>query len=465
MSFGIIKKIATSMVVGVAATSLAFGQANCTETTFSAKNGDLYLKAENELINTKNFAAAQAFVTQLEQGELNCYEANAISLLRVQVLVSLGDYPSAARALEQRVNGGLVPKTELKQMYRILADLNMQIENLPKALDFSNRWLREGGRPDRAQKYQLAVLNEKAKKYPEAIRWAEDIYKIEGANVKDDVVQLLFYLYQETGNTAKRAKLLEDMIKRDPKSEKYWSVLRSDLFQNDRLRGFQAYRAMYHAGLVTKKNDVMQLVDLYNEFEVFYHGASLLEKEMNSGRLPKNFENLKKLADLYQFSSEFKRAIPVLQQAAEYDSTGKTYERIARSYLDVESWKEAENWALKALEKGRLASASQTWLMIGRARYNDDNRTGAREAFAKAGSPGRDFVAYMKYEDTVACDTKVNAVEQVLYTIRKDIDRCKKLIVLGEQNAPESCKGDTNAVRLAEEEAKLEAVSSCRRRS
>ena len=86
--------------------------ATCEETQFSSKTGEVYLKAETELLQNDNPQAALQHINKLRSMELNCYEQGAVLKLGAAIKIQANDYAGAARDLQAAIDQGYVPEAE-----------------------------------------------------------------------------------------------------------------------------------------------------------------------------------------------------------------------------------------------------------------------------------------------------------------------------------------------------------------
>lgn len=146
------------------------------------------------------------------------------------------------------------------------------------------------------------------------------------------------------------------------------------------------------------------------------------------------------LANLYQVAREHERAIPVIQQAAAINNSGAMYERLGRSYADLQQWESAEEALTTALDVGGLKDRGLAWVQIGQSRYERDNRAGAREAFRNANNRGgRGWLAFMASEEATAKALRVFELDTVRREISNEKKACDQLLILGGDNLPEGC--------------------------
>jgi len=423
----------------------------CVETQFTSKNAQFYLKAETELLQNKNTAAALTALNQLRSKELNCYEEGAALRLGAAIKIESEDYAGAVKDLETALNKGYIPASEAKQTYYNISQIYLSIDNKQKALEYYDKWMRAGGQPNRSQRWTLAVLYTQLERYSEAIPWAEQVLRIDGANAKREIYDTLIFLYDKTGNRAKKAKLLEQLLVKNPTERRLWDQIASDYFRsNNEDKAFEIQKAMYLGGLLSTEDELMRIVNFYNSLDAPYQAARILEKEINAGRIGKSYQKLELLANLYQVAREYKKAIPVIEQAAELAPNGQMYERLGRSYSELREWEKVEAALQKAINKGELKDKGLAWVLIGQSRYERDDRAGAREAFSAAGNRGgRGWIDFMAAEDATARALVIFDADNLVRDLTKEKQRCKELAVIG--NPPEACNTVDDRLSAAQE--------------
>jgi len=441
---------AATAIMAVSAGS-AFGQ-TCTETQFSSKNAEPYLKAETELLVNKNPQAALAALNTLRSKELNCYEEGAALRLGAGIKLEVGDYAGAVRDLEDALNRGFIPAENRKSTYYNIAQIYLTQENLPKTLEYYQKWMGEGGVPDRTQMWQLAIINQKMDRNPQSLVWAEKVLKIDGPNAKREVYDFLLYLYDATGQLAKKAQILELLLAKNPNERKLWDAISGDYFRaNNERKAFEVQKAMYLGGILKTEDELMRIVNFYNRFNAPYQSARVLEKEMNAGRITKNYEKMELLANLYQVAREYKRAIPVIEEAAQMSPKGAMYERLGRSYLELRQWAKAETALENAISKGGLSDRGMTYVLIGQTRYERKDRSGAREAFRLAKNrAGRGWINFMASEDATEVALARFEIASKLQDARAEKLVCIKTSVMGDPT--EACKSVDSRIGVLEEE-------------
>lgn len=458
----ILKGAIVAGVMAVMGAGAALAQA-CEETQFGAQSGALYLEAETAAMANKDFNTAAAKLQQLRAMELNCYERIAIVRLGAYVKLERGDRRGAVQDLLSLIEMGAIAQDQIAGTYYNIAQIYLQEEDLPQALNYMTRWQRAGGQPDRTQKWQLAVLNQRADNFNEAIRWAEEVRREDGSRFDQQLYDLLVFLYNETNDQAKLAEVLEALLERNPQERRYWDAIAGNYFAaNEEMRAFEVQKAMYLAGLLTTEEELMRVVNFYNRFDAPFHAARILEKEMNAGRIQKTTERMSLLADFYQVAREHEKAIPVIRQAAEMGGGAPMYERLGASYNELGRWAESEEALRRALSMSGVRDRGTAYVRIGQARYEQNDRAGAREAFRQANSAGgRGWLAFMDSEEYTQDALVCFEVQSAMMNIQNEDKICRRLSVLGDEGLPEGCR--TVRERLAAAEEEFNNTAACRR--
>ena len=413
----------------------------CDITELSSAVGEDYLRAQNELVVNDNPAAAAAGLAALRSQTLNCYEEGAVLGLSAQIKLAQEDYLGAAVDLRTSLDKGYIPADQRGQTLKALSQIYFAENQYADGLRFMNEWIASGGVPSRDEKWTLASVYALQDQYREAVPWAEQVLAADGGNADRAVYDMLIFLYSKTGQLAKKAALLERLIERDPTDKQLWQAIAGDYFQADnQRRAFEVQKTMYLAGIVSEEDEIMQVVNFYNSFDVPYAAARILEKELNAGRIERSFERLELLAQLYQVAREHERAIPVLTEAARMNNSADLYLRLGRSYLDLKEWAKAEEALTSALNAGGLRDRGLAWTQIGQTRYERDDRAGARDAFAKANDrTGRSWLAFMDSEERTAKARIVEVADNERREIVTEQEGCKTLSIIDAEGLPPGC--------------------------
>ena len=446
----------------VATAGTASAQAACEATEFSSTTGQIYLNAETELLQNDNAAAALAELNKLRAMELNCYERGAMLRLSAAIRIDEGDNAGAVRDLEEAIRVGAITGDQVLSTYYNIAQLYLTTDDIDKAREYMERWLNGGGTPTRDQNWQLAILYQKLENFPQSLRYAERVLAADGQSADRQVLDFLIYLYDRTGNRAKKAELLERLLRDNPNERRLWDAIAGDYFQgNEERKAFEVQKAMYLAGILESEDELMRIVNFYNSFNAPYEAAKVLEREMNRGRISRSSGNMELLADLYQESREYDKAIPVIRQAAQLGNSGEMYERLGRSYFELGQYEEAVDALQDAINAGNLKEPGYARVLIGQSLYELDRKGEAADYFREATnftdgrSGGRGWLSFLESERRTQRAYARFQLATRLEGLTNEKSSCDQLSVLG--NAlPDGCS--TVEDRIAEVRAELDAL-------
>jgi tetratricopeptide (TPR) repeat protein len=356
------------------------------------------------------------------------------------------DYRGALRDFEVALATGALPPERNNQLRYFIAQIYFQLEDYAAAIRGLNEWIRiaqqTGAKVDCNAYYllgaaytQISPPNYNAAKGPgeQAIACAP--------TPKKGYYDLLNLIYSEANDNAKRAALLEKMINFWPGERGYWTQL-SGLYSTMGRDGeaFSVLEVAYRAGLLTKENEIMTLVQYYSFYDNPYRGAKLLEREMATGTVAENVKNLTLLSQLWSQAREHKRAIPVLEKASRMDSKGELSYRLGQVLVADEQYVAAERALSAALQKGGM-TATQTGdcaLLLGTAIFSQagpgdhELRQRARRAFVRAtnypsvSGQARRWVEYIDAIDATECAQDRLECQQKDESRVADIERLKQ---------------------------------------
>jgi tetratricopeptide (TPR) repeat protein len=99
-----------------------------------------------------------------------------------------------------------------------------------------------------------------------------------------------------------------------------------------------------------------------------YQAAEILEREMNAGRIQKTSDKLVQLSNLFRQAREYKRAIPILEQAASTSGKAKLYADLGEALYNEGQCEKAEGAFKNAMERG--FDRGKAWMLIANCRYD-----------------------------------------------------------------------------------------------
>ncbi len=349
-----------------------------------------------ELIQEEDYEGALERLDRLmnRRGDsMKPFDKASVLQVRGTAHINVEDNEGALQDFAAALELGALPTNQQNRLRFNLAQLYFVSERYEDSIRLFEQWM-EGEDVDvtdtayfmlGASHYNLDEYREAAQAIRQAIEVADE--------PEQRYYELLNAIYVELGDPDARARLLETMVEIWPGNLSYWRQLSALYMQMDeQFKAFAALETAYLNGLIEKGSDVINLAQYYSTFENPHRGAEVMEKEMETGRVERNVDNLELLSQLWSQAREHARAIPVLREAARMSDEGELSFRLGQALLADEKYADAEPALESALEKGGLEDqkTAEAWILLGTARFNQaepgerEQRNEADEAFAQA---------------------------------------------------------------------------------
>ena len=372
------------------------GQDNTKTKQAQAVSKEVYdeIQKAQELVDAKDYSGALKKLDRLyNPDKLTEYEqANVLNYIGF-VYYNMEDIPNAISTYQKMVSIPSLEPQLLKQTTYTLAQLYTMEEQYENALNTLDKWFTMETNPApepfilKAQNlYQVSRFKEMVEPIENAMRVAREREK----EVKEDWYVLLNFAYFQDENYAKVRDIQEILLQRWPK-KRYWFSLAgayTELGEDQNL--IAAYDAAHTDGLLEKESEFVTMAQLYMQREVPYKAASLLEGEMEAGRVDKSAKNYRLLSQAWMLSQEDQKAIPALKEAARLNQEdGELDIRLGNSYLNIGEYSDCVAAVRSGLRKGGLKSPDNAQISLGMCLYNLKQYGDAKTAFSQAGKVQR----------------------------------------------------------------------------
>lgn len=342
-----------------------------------------------EAVDAKDYQGALRILNNLRRKELTEYEQSNVLNYLGFVYYNMEQPAKAIQAYEELLR---IPSLEAqlrKQTVYTLAQLSTMEENYEKALDYLDLWFTLEPNPA-PEPYILYAQNlyqvDRHSDMIEPIETAMDIARKRETEIKEDWYVLLNFAYFQQENFAKVKELNKILLQNWPK-KRYWFQLAgayTELGEDQNL--VAAYDAAHTQGMLETESELVTMAQLYLQQEVPYKAATLLETEMESGRVSKNAKNYRLLSQAWSLAAEDEKAIPALQQAARLSDDGELYVRLGNSHLNLGEYEECVSAVREGIDKGGLEDdAADAHISLGMCLYNLKRYQDAISAFERAG--------------------------------------------------------------------------------
>lgn len=335
---------------------------------FGSKSGQIVLAAQNFLAEDNFSGALSELNKALAIPEINAYERGIIYQMQGSSYYGMDQFPQAITAFENAISsGGLLPN-EASSLRVNIAQLLIASDQYARGAQMLEDWNRAGGKLKPQHIEMLWQAWSQADQYSRALPWAERWFN--AASPKErrhfDTMNFLFNTLNMPG---RQADIVKQMIVRWPEDKSLWDAWASMLANGGReAEAFEVSKMLYLGGAYSSDADLSRVVQYYSFYEMPYQAAQILEREMNAGRIAKSSEKLVQLSNLFRQAREYKRAIPILKQAANSSGQAKLYADLGEALYNEGQCDQAEAAFSDAMQRG--FDQGKAWMLIANCRYD-----------------------------------------------------------------------------------------------
>jgi hypothetical protein len=278
-----------SIRCAVAALALALSGAAFAQESLRPEVGKP-LQAAQDLIKSGKYREALAKVREAEGGGgRNANETYLIERMRIAAASGAGDADTAAKSFEALSATGRVSGPDKLRMIESIAGTYYRQQQYAKAMQWSQRYLREGG-TNPAIRTMLIQSQYLSGDFSGAVKeLTVEIQGLErsGSAPPEDRLKLLLNAASKQGDNNAYVFAMEGLVTYYPKKE-YWVDLLSRMQRkssfSDRL-ALDAYRLSLATGSMTAAADFMEMAQLALQADLASEGKQVIDKGMSSGAL------------------------------------------------------------------------------------------------------------------------------------------------------------------------------------
>ena len=370
------------------------------------------IQKAQEMVDAKDYRGALKSLNVLyNPDKLTEYEqANVLNYIGF-VYYNMEDIPNAIRTYERMVAIPSLEETMNKQTTYTLAQLYTMEENYSKALQTLNRWFTIETNPAPEPFVLKAQIQYQLQQYREMIPSIENAMRVAGERgkpIKEDWYVLLNFGYFQQEDYVQVRDLQKILLQSWPK-KRYWFSLAgayTELGEDENL--INSYAAAFDQGMLEKESELVTMAQLFMQREVPYKAATLLEREMDSGRVSKNAKNYRLLSQAWQLSMEDEKAIPALKEAARLSTDGELDVRLGNAYLNTGQYDECAKSVRNGIRKGGLKSPDNAQISLGMCLYNLRQYQGGIKAFQEAAKTNKSRRIANQWINVIRADVERN---------------------------------------------------------
>jgi tetratricopeptide (TPR) repeat protein len=347
------------------------------------------LKAANDALQAKKYPDALAKLKEAEgNSKKTPYDQHIINELAGVAYAKTNNYAEASKAFEAEINDGFLDEKEVPGRVKAVAQMNYQLKNYDKAIEYGNRAIK-GGFADDEMKTLVGQSYYLKGDFKGTLKFYDDIIAQQikaGQTPKDEPLQLALSACVKLNDSECTTRELERLVEYHPKPE-YWQNLlysvRSAPNLGDR-NTLQVYRLMYELDVLKDPSDYTEMAQLAIEQGNPGEAQHVLEKGLQKGvfadartkdKNQRLLESAKKAAQADQAS------LAKVEADANASATGDKNIGVGLAYLGYEQYDKALDQMNKGVTKGGVRNEAEAKLLLGIAQLKAGKKDDAAKSF------------------------------------------------------------------------------------
>ena len=310
-------------------------------------------------------------------------------------LLKTNDFPDAAKVWEAEVEDGFTTGPEQQQKVRGLSEVNYQLKNYDKAIEYGQRALK-GGYGDEHIKTIVGQAYYLKGDWKGTLHFEEDLVNSTikaGGTPAVEPLQLILSSCVKLEDRACQTKALERMVTFYPKPE-YWSNLLLSLLKetaSSDSNTLEVYRLMLEVDVLNGADDYTEMAQLAMDAGTPGEAQRVLQRGFDKNVFTEKRgkeKNQRLLEKAKQAAAQDQATLEKTTREAEAATTGGKNAGMGLAYLNYGQYDKAVDQFTKAISKGGLRNAPETQLLLGIAQLKAGHKDDAVKAFkAVKGDP------------------------------------------------------------------------------
>jgi tetratricopeptide (TPR) repeat protein len=347
------------------------------------------LKAAQEALQKKQLAEA---IGKLKEAEGNAkktpYDQHIINELAGVAYAKQNNYPEASKYFEAEINDGFLDEKEVPGRIKAVAQMNYQLKNYDKAIEYGQRAIK-GGFADDEMKTLVGQSYYLKGDYKGTLKFYDEIISQQikaGQTPKDEPLQLALSACVKLNDSECTTKELERLVEYHPKPE-YWQNLlysvRSVSNLGDR-NTLQVYRLMSELDVLKDPTDYTEMAQLAIEQGNPGEAQHILEKGLQKGVFAdarQKDKNQRLLDSAKKAATADQATLPKVEADANSSSTGDKNVGVGLAYLGYQQYDKALDQLSKGVTKGGVKNDAEARLLLGIAQLKTGKKDDAVKTF------------------------------------------------------------------------------------
>src|SRR3954447_20984126 len=347
------------------------------------------LKAAQEALQAKKLPDA---IAKLKEAEVNPkkspYDQHIINELAGVAYAKQSNFAEATKYFEAEINDGFLDEKEVPGRIKAVAQMNYQLKNYDKAIEYGNRAIK-GGFADDDMKTLVGQSYYLKGDYKGTLKFYDDSIAQQikaGQTPKDEPLQLALSACVKLNDQECTTKELERLVEYHPKPE-YWQNLLYSVRSAQNLgdkNTLQVYRLMSELDVLKDPTDYTEMAQLAIEQGNPGEAQHILEKGMQKNVFAdarQKDKNQRLLESAKKAAQQDQASLPRVEQDANSSTTGDKNVGVGLAYLGYQQYDKALDQLNKGVTKGGVRNEAEARLLLGIAQLKNGKKDDAVKSF------------------------------------------------------------------------------------
>lgn len=323
----------------------------------------------------------------LDKENIQAYDKAVVNQTLGYAYNAQENYKRSVESFVKSVSTNALPDKVAHELLYIIAQLYIRSEKYIEGLSYLDKWLEKESDPS-SEAHLLA-----ASAYYQIGQFKKLIPHAKSAIDKSDAPQqswyeLLIAAYYETKMYRDAALLLEIMINKYPANDSYWLQLVAVYQQNKQEKKALAISELAYEKGILNGEDIIQLAQTYLYLQLPQEAATVLDSEINSGKIDSSKSNIELLSNSWLLAHDEEKAANILEQYISKFNDITLYYKLAHIHVELENWDKAKEVLETVVTDKNITEQPEieatAWLLLGISSYHKKDTVRSTQALNKA---------------------------------------------------------------------------------
>lgn len=313
------------------------------------------------------------------------YDKATVSRYLGVMYASEGDEEKGISYLKAAIAPDILNPNEQSDAYKLLADLYMATEKYGEALKLYYDWMAFTGKSDGNTWVKIAQAHFQLNELDKVISPADKAIAAFGDKQNQNPYVLKIQSYYERKMYKDAIKTMRTVLQLFPDNKTWWVQLGMFyLLIEDYPNGLAVLELAYKQDFLETEQQIKTLASLYTSNDLPFKAAQLLEKNIDSGLVKRDFKNLAALANAWHSAMDIGKAAKYYGEVARLTNDARYYRRQGTLLKQDEQYKSAIVALNKAIQLGNKEKEGQLYLSIAESHFYLSQYKSAYSAIKKA---------------------------------------------------------------------------------